>query len=176
MIENLLANLLLRARYRSRPLATNVRQFMAAAETIEELVLTTPEPVLRGRHPVPPLPGVTPVMRGWSAFMTIDHVNGVHEAMLALIGELEAGRSPDIGDIKRFDHPDECGPEVMPRFRDLVARVTSLPQSCGFAGTGTFRHPIFGRLDSRGAFALLAFHLQIHVPHIRRSIMVNVRP
>lgn len=176
MIENILARLFFRVCYRSRPLATNVRQFAAAVKAIEGLVRTTPEPVLRGRRPVPPLPGVTPVMRDWSAFMTIDHINGVHEAMLDLIAELEAGRSPDVGDIGRFDHPDECGPEVMPRFRDLAAGVASLPQSCAFIGSGTFAHPIFGRLGGRGAFALLAFHLHIHVPHIRRSIAVNGRP
>jgi hypothetical protein len=106
--------------------------------------------------------------------MTIDHVNGVHEAMLELIPQLEAGRSPDIGDIGRFDFPDDCcGPEVMPRFRDLAARVARLPQAYAFTGRGTFLHPIFGRLNSRGAYALLAFHLRLHVSQIRRSIELN---
>jgi len=175
MLENMMARMLLRAGYRSRSLTTNVRQFRAAAKEIEELVATTPEPALRGRRPVAPLPGVTSVMRGWSAFMTIDHVNGVHEAMLELIPQLEAGRQPDIGDISRFDHPGECGPEVMPRFRDLAARVAGLPQSYAFNGHGTFLHPIFGRLNSRGAYALLAFHLRLHVPHVRHSVEVNAR-
>jgi hypothetical protein len=115
-------------------------------------------------------------MRGWSAYMTIDHVNGVHEAMLELIPDLEAGRSPDIGDIGRFDHPGDSGPEVMPRFRGLAARIARLPETHPFTGRGTFLHPIFGRLDSRGAFALVAFHLRLHVPHVRRSIEVNARP
>jgi hypothetical protein len=176
MLENMMARMLLRAGYRSRSLTTNAQQFRAAARTIEELVATTPEPVLRGRRPVAPLPGVTSVMQGWSAFMTIDHVNGVHEAMLELIPRLEAGQQPNIGDISRFDHPGDCGPEVMPRFRDLVTRVASLPESHDFNGRGTFLHPIFGRLNSRGAYALLAFHLRLHVPHVRRSIEVNARP
>lgn len=176
MIDTILARLLLRVRYRSRSLATNLRQFDDAVTAIEALVAATPDPILRGRRPVPPLPGVTPVMRGWSAYMTIDHVNGVHEAMLELIPALEAGRAPDIGDIRRFDHPGDCGPEVMPRFRDLAARIARLPQSHPFTGRGTFLHPIFGRLDSRGAFALVAFHLRLHVPHVRRSIEVNGRP
>jgi hypothetical protein len=176
MLENMMARMLLRAGYRSRSLATNKRQFRAAAMTIEELVATTPEPVLRGRRPVAPLSGVTPVMQGWSAFMTIDHLNDVHEAMLELIPQLEAGRHPDIGDISRFDHPGDCGPEVMPRFRDLVTQVASLPESHAFEGSGTFLHPIFGRLNSRGAYALLAFHLRLHVPHVRRSVEVNGRP
>ena len=175
MIDNMMARMLLWAGYRSRSLTTNERQFRVAATEIETLVAATPEPVLRGRRPVAPLPGVTPVMRGWSAFMTIDHVNGVHEAMLELIPQLEAGGHPDIGDIGRFDHPGECGPEVMPRFRDLAAQVAGLPRSCGFTGSGTFVHPIFGRLNSRGAYALLAFHLRLHVPHVRRSIEVNGR-
>lgn len=175
MIANVPARLLLGFGYRSRSLATNERQFAAAVTAIETLVAVTPEPILRGRAPVPPMPGVTPVMRGWSAFMTIDHCNGVHEAMLALIPELEAGRSPDIGDIGRFDDPADCGPEVIPRFRDLAARVAGLPRSHPFTGRGTFRHPIFGRLNSRGAFALLAFHLRLHVPQIRRSIELNGR-
>jgi hypothetical protein len=173
MLDNFFGRLLLWARYRSRSLATNVRQFEAAAAAIEKLVAATPEPVLRGRRPVPALPGVTPIMRGWSAFMTIEHCNGVHEALLGLIAELEAGREIDIGDIGRFDHPAECGPEVMPRFRDLAARITDLPQVYPFTGSGTFVHPIFGRLDSRGGYALLAFHLQLHVPQIRRSIELN---
>lgn len=176
MITNLLGRQLLWFGYRIRSLATNRRQFSAAVTAIEALVTTAPETVLRGRRPVPPLPGITPVMRDWSAFMTIDHVNGVHEAMLTLIPELEAGRSPDIGDIGRFDHPDDCGPEVMPRFRDLAARVADLPHACPFTGHGTFQHPIFGRLDGRGAYALLAFHLWLHVPQIRRSIEINGRP
>ena len=175
MLENMMARMLLRVGYRSRSLTTNERQFRAAATVIEELVATTPESALRGRRPVAPLPGVTPVMQGWSAFMTIDHVNGVHEAMLELIPQLESGRSPDIGDISRFDHPGDCGPEVMPRFRDLAARITSLPRSHPLTGRGTFQHPIFGRLNSRGAFALLAFHLRLHVPQIRRSIEINGR-
>jgi hypothetical protein len=175
MLDALLARLLLRIRYRSRSLATNVRQFKAALEVIENLVAATPEPVLRGRRPVPALPGVTPIMRGWSAFMTIEHCNDVHEALLGLFAGLEAGRAIDIGDIARFDHPAECGPEVMPRFRDLAARIVSLPQAYPFTGRGTFRHPIFGRLDSRGAYAVVAFHLQLHVPQIRRSIEVNGR-
>lgn len=175
MIDTMMARMFLRVVYRSRSLTTNARQFRAAATSIDELVAMTPEPVLRGRRPVAPLPGVTPVMRGWSAFMTVDHVNGVHEAMLELIPQLEAGRSPDIGDIGRFDHPGECGPEVMPRFRDLAARVADLPRSYAFNGRGTFRHPVFGRLNSRGAYALLAFHLRLHVPHVRRSIDVNGR-
>lgn len=175
MIDNLLARLLLLVRYRSRSLAANTRQFNAAVAAVEALVAATPETILRGRRPVPPLPGITPVMRDWSAFMAIDHVNGVHEAMLHLIPELEAGRETDVGDIGRFDHPPECGPEVMPRFRNLAARITSLPASHAFTGGGTFLHPIFGRLDSRGAYALLAFHLHLHVPQIRRSIAVNGR-
>ena len=173
MIDNLLGRLLLWARYRSRSLATNVRQFNSAVAAIEELVAATPEPVLRGRRPVPALPGVTPIMRGWSAFMTIEHCNDVHESLLGLFAELEAGRDIDIGDIGRFDHPAECGPEVMPRFRDLAARIAGLPQTLPFTGTGTFVHPIFGRLDSRGAYAVMAFHLQLHVPQIRRSIAIN---
>lgn len=173
MIDSVFARLLLRIRYRSRSLATNVQQFNAAAASIENLVASTAETVLRGRRPVPPLPGVTPIMQGWSAFMTIDHVNGVHAAMLELIGELEAGRDTDVGDISRFDHPAECGPEVMPRFRDLTAQIADLPQAYSFTGGGRFLHPIFGRLDSRGAYALLALHLQLHVPQIRRSIEIN---
>lgn len=132
MLENMMARMLPRAGYRSRSLTTNERQFPAAARAIEELVATTPEPVLRGRRPVAPLPGVTPVMQGWSAYMTIDHVNGVHEAMLELIPQLEAGRQLDIGVSSRFDHPGECGPGVMPRFRDLVTRVALLPESHAF--------------------------------------------
>jgi hypothetical protein len=108
--------------------------------------------------------------------MTIDHVNGVHAEMLELIPQLEAGQMPDIGDISRFDHPRECGPEVMPRFRDLAARVEDLPKTYAFTGRGSFVHPIFGRLDSRGTFALLAFHLRLHVPQIRRSILINSCP
>ena len=176
MIDTILARLLLRVRYRSRSLTTNLRQFNDAATAIQALVATTPDPILRGRRRVPPLPGVTPVMRDWSPYMTIDHVNGVHEAMLELIPELEAGRSPDIGDIGRFDYPDDSGPEVMPRFRDLAARIARLPQSHPFTGRGTFLHPIFGRLDSRGAFALVAFHLRLHVSHVRHGIEVNARP
>lgn len=175
MIDNILARLLLRIRYRSRSLATNVQQFNAAAAAIENLIASPAETVLRGRRPVPSLPGVTPIMRSWSAFMTVDHINGVHEAMLELIGQLEAGHDTDVGDISRFDHPGECGPEVMRRFRDLVARIGSLPQAYPFTGEGSFVHPIFGRLDSRGAYALMAFHLQLHVPHIRRSIEINGR-
>ncbi|MFM8497002.1 MAG: hypothetical protein ACKOEM_16005 [Planctomycetia bacterium] len=176
MISNALARLMLRIRYRSRSLATNTGQFSAAVASIEDLVGSTAEPILRGRRPVPPLPGVTPVMRGWSAFMTIDHINGVHAVMLELIAELEAGRDTDVGDISRFDYPAECGPEVIPRFRDLAAQITNLPQAYPFTGGGTFLHPIFGRLDSRGAYALLAFHLQLHVPQIRRSIEINGQP
>lgn len=173
MIDNVIGRLLLWARYRIRSVATNVQQFNAAVAAIEALVDVTPELVLRGRRPVPALPGVTPIMRGWSAFMTIEHCNDVHESLLGLFAELEAGRDIDIGDIGRFDHPAECGPEVMPRFRDLAARIAGLPQTCSFTGTGTFVHPIFGRLDSRGAYALVAFHLQLHVPQIRRSIEIN---
>ena len=173
MLDNLLARLLLWARYRSRSLATNVRQFEAAAAAIEELVAATPEPVLRGRRPVSALPGVAPIMRGWSAFMTIEHCNDVHESLLGLLPQLDAGREIEIGDIGRFDHPAECGPEVMPRFRDLAARIAGLPQVLSFTGRGTFVHPIFGRLDSRGGYAVVAFHLQLHVPQIRQSIAIN---
>ena len=173
MIDNVIGRLLLWARYRSRSLVTNVRQFNAAVAAIENLVAATPEPILRGRMPIPALPGITPVMRGWSAFMTIDHCNAVHGALLELIAQLDAGHEPDVGDIGRFDHPAECGPEVMPRFRDLAARITGLPHVVSFTGGGTFRHPVFGRLDSRGAYALVAFHLQLHVPQIRRSIALN---
>ena len=88
MIENFSARLLLRIRYRRRTLATNGRQFEAAAAAIEKLIAATPEPVLRGRRPVPALPGV-------------------------------------------------------------------------------------GRFDSRGAYAVVAFHLQLHVPQIRHSIELN---
>jgi len=175
MLDNLVARLLLFARYRSRSLTTNVRQFNSAAAAIEEMVAATPEPVLRGRRPVPALPGVTPIMRGWSAFMTIGHCNDVHESLLGLITQLDAGREVEIGDIGRFDHPAECGPEVMPRFRDLAARIAGLPKTLSFTGGGTFVHPIFGRLDSRGGYALAAFHLQLHVPQIRRSIAINAQ-
>jgi hypothetical protein len=175
MIEQFIARQMLQFGYRIRSLATNQRQFHVAVTEIENLVAVTPEPILRGRRPVARLPGVTPVMRGWSAFMTIDHCNGVHEAMLDLISALEAGHSLEIGDIGRFDHPGDCGPEVMPRFRDLAARVAGLPRSHPFTGRGTFLHPFFGRLDSRGAYALLVFHLRLHVPHVRRSIEANRR-
>jgi hypothetical protein len=129
MIDNVLARLLLWVCYRSRSLATNVRQFNAAVAAIEAMIATTPEPTLRGRRPVPPLPGIAPIMRGWSAFMTIHHCNDMHEALLELIPQLEAGHEPDVGDISR--------------------------------------------LDSRGAHAMLAFHPQLHVPQIRRSIEIN---
>jgi hypothetical protein len=61
----------------------------------------------------------------------------------------------------------------MPRFRDLAAQITGLPQVYPFTARGTFMHPIFGRLDSRSAYALMAFHLQLHVPQIRQSIEIN---
>ena len=59
------------------------------------------------------------------------------------------------------------------RFRDLAARVAGLPQAYAFTGRGTLLHPIFGRLNSRGVYALLAFHLRLHVTQIRRSIELN---
>ena len=164
MLDNAPARLLLWARYRSRSLATNVRQFNSAVAEIEELVAATPEPVLRGRRPVSALPGVTPIMRGWSAYMTIDHCNDVHESLLGVLPQLDAGRDVEIGDIGRFDHPAECGAEVMPRFRDLAARIAGLPQTLSFSGHGTFVHPIFGRLNSRGGYALVAFHFHLHGP------------
>ena len=173
MLDTLIARLLLWAGYRSRSLATNVRQFKAAVAAIEELVAATPELVLRGRRPVPAMPGVTPIMRGWSVYMTIDHCNDVHESLLVVLPQLGAGREVDIGDIGRFDHPAECGPEVMPRFRDLAARIGDLPQTLSLTGGGTFVHPIFGQLDSRGGYALVAMHLQLHVPQIRQSIEIN---
>lgn len=175
MIGNFLARQLLRFGYRIRSPTANERRFSAAVAAIEEMVAATPETILRGRRPVRPLPGVTPIMRDWSAFMTIDHVNDVHAALAAIIPELEAGREPEIGDIGRFDHPAVCGPEVMPRFRELAARIASLPRIHPLKGRGTFRHPIFGRLDSRGAYALAAFHLRLHVPQIRKSIEANGR-
>ena len=173
MLDTLIARLLLWAGYRSRSLATNVRQFNSAVAAIEELVAATPELVLRGRRPVPAMPGVTPIMRGWRVYKTIDHCNDVHESLLVVLPQLGAGREVDIGDIGRFDHPAECGPEVMPRFRDLAARIGDLPQTLSFTGGGTFVHPIFGQLDSRGGYALVAMHLQLHVPQIRQSIEIN---
>ena len=174
MVDNFLARMLLRWGYRSRSLAANERQFSAAVAEIDGLVSTATDAVLRGRRPIKSLPGVTATMQSWSASMTIDHVNGVHEAMLELIRELEADFDCDVGDIGRFDHPpSDCGPEVMPRFRDLAGRIARLPQSYPFTGRGTFLHPIFGRLTSRNAYALLAFHVRLHVPHVRHSIEVN---
>jgi hypothetical protein len=175
MIERFAARMLLRGGYRSRSLTTNQRQFSESVAAIEEMVAKTAEPILRGRLPVPPMPGISPVMQDWSAFMTIAHVNAANEALLALIPELEAGRQPDIGDISRFDYPDDCGPEVMPRFRELAARIVGLPQTYPLTGRGTFLHPFFGRLNSRAAYALLPFHLRLHVPQIRRSIEINGR-
>ena len=175
MFENTLARLLLWGGYRVRSLKTNQQQFHSASNAIEDFIATASDVTLRGRRPIPPLPGITPVMRSWSAYMTIDHINGVHESMLERIPELEAGRQPDIGDISRFDHPDECGLEVMARFRDLATRIADLPKAYAFTGRGSFVHPIFGRLNSRGAFALLAFHLQLHVPQIRRSVLINAQ-
>jgi hypothetical protein len=141
MLQTFITGQLLRFGYRIRSLATNERQLRAATTDIERLVAPASEPVLRGRRSVPPLPGVTPVMQGWSAFMTIDHCNGVHEAMLAPIPKLEAGRSPEIGDLGRLDHPGDCGLEVMPRLRDLAARVAGLPQSHPFTGRGSCLQP-----------------------------------
>lgn len=175
MIRRFFAAQVLRFGYRSRSLSTNARQFSEAVAAIESLVAATPEPILRGRLPVPPMPGISPVMQDWSAFMTIQHVNAANEALLALIPELEAGRQPDIGDISRFDYPADCGPEVMPRFRELAARIVGLPQIYPLTGRGTFLHPFFGRLNSRAAYALLPFHLRLHVPQIRRSIEINGR-
>jgi hypothetical protein len=37
------------------------------------------------------------------------------------------------------------------------------------------RHPIFGRLDSRGAYSIAALHPRLHVPQIRHSIEANSR-
>jgi len=173
LFETFIARQILRFGYRIRSLAANGRKFHDAVTAIEGLVAANPEPTLRGRRPVRPLPGVTPVMRDWSAFMTIEHCNDVNEALLEVIPLLEAGRSPEIGDIGRFDDPAECGPEVMPRFRELATRVASLPRTCSFTGRGTLEHPIFGPLDSRDVFALLAFHLRVHVPQIRHSVAVN---
>ena len=33
--------------------------------------------------------------------------------------------------------------------------------------------PIFGRVDSRGGYPLVAMHFQLHVPQIRQSIAIN---
>jgi hypothetical protein len=76
-------------------------------------------------------------------------------------------------DVSRFDHPRDCEPEVMPRFRELAGRTAGLPQSYPFTGRRTFLHSVFGRLASRNAYALLAFHVRLHVPHVRHSIEVN---
>lgn len=63
MIRRFVASQILRFGYRSRSLSTNARQFTAAVAAIESLVATTPEPILRGRLPVPPMPGISPVMQ-----------------------------------------------------------------------------------------------------------------
>jgi hypothetical protein len=59
---------------------------------------------------------------------------------------------------------------------DIDYEVLGQTNGYAFTGRGSFVHPIFGRLNGRGAFAFLAFHLRLHNPQIRRSILINSCP
>lgn len=173
MIQRVVARLMLRLGYRLVSPATNRRRFLAAAAEIESLVESTPEAVLRGRARVGQLPGVSPWMRSWSTYMTIAHLNLVHEGVLEGMARLEHGERVVMTDLRVFDKVEDCGAEVMTPFRELAGRIAAVPDSCRWDAGGTLDHPFFGRLDLRGAYALVAFHLRMHVPQIRQSIARN---
>lgn len=82
------------------------------------------------------------------------------------------------GQMLRFGYRIRSLATNQRQFRIAVTEIEKLVAATPepiLRGRGTFLHPFFGRLDSRGAYALLAFHLRLHVPHVRRSIEANRR-
>jgi len=172
-MENFIARLIFRLLYKSKSVAVNTRQLAGYVEMIRQEVDQHEQKTLVGRKKIPAMPGVIEVMRDWSPYMTIHHVNLVHREIIQMIYDLEAGTPVEIGDLSRFDHFDEQGEDVMPEFYDLANQIIQLPKKVTFTSKASVEHPYFGTLTSKGYYALLAMHLKLHVEQIKKSVQLN---
>ena len=172
-MENFIARLIFKLLYKSKSIAVNTRQFASYVEMIRQEVDRHEQKTLVGREKIPAMPGIIEVMRDWSPYMTVHHLNLVHREIIQMIHELEAGKNVEIGDLSRFDHFDEQGEDVMSEFYDLADQIIQLPETVSFTSKATVEHPYFGTLTSRGYYALLAMHLKLHLEQIKKSVQLN---
>jgi len=172
-MKTLVARVLFRLFYASQSLGKNRGRFSRHMTEVNTIVQEHQDSVLCGREQVPASPGLTEVMRDWSPYMTIHHLNLVHREIIDMIKELEAGRMVEIGDLSRFDHFDEQAASVMTDFNALGDDILRLPEQLSFTSSLKVYHPIFGSLTSKDYYAMLVMHLKLHVDQIKKSVELN---
>ncbi|MGD8206745.1 MAG: DinB family protein [Thiohalocapsa sp.] len=126
----------------------------------------------RRRVLIPRFLGIEDSSRGWSVFMTLEHLVIVNSAIAAMLPRLYAGRDIStevrIEDVKPVP---EAGPEQMDDLSRLVDRYTDIVDKLGNLRAGVAHpHPWFGPLSAAQWHALATVHNSVHRRQIDRII------
>lgn len=110
------------------------------------------------------LRGLEDSSRNWSAWMTLEHLRIVHDAMSGVLRALSAGqRPPGQASTAAVKPGKELDAYVRQKYEkscnDLMACVAAIPE---FRTAITYPHPWFGEMDAHAWLALAAGHMGIH--------------
>jgi hypothetical protein len=158
----------------SRLLSTErkVRIFRDEADRCIQLAGRLPAEQARLPVVIARFPGIEDSSRGWSVYMTLQHLVIVGSAILAGVPRLAAGKRIDTAvKIEDVKPAADAGPEQLRRLADLADGYASLPAAVGAAREGSrLRHPWFGDLNASEWLTLAAVHNRIHRHQIERII------
>jgi DinB superfamily len=150
-------------------------RFRAEGERVLDLVQPLSPPRLTERVLIERIRGIEDSSRFWSPAMVLDHLVIVGDAIGSVIVSLARGeRPPGEASVAAVKPNRAAGPELVGRFRELLARYPRLlaEQVKSRDSRTTYPHPWFGELNARQWNVLAAFHQGIH----RRQLLAILQP
>jgi hypothetical protein len=151
------------ARFAISP-ASARRRILAEQAALHALITRFP-PAARARRVLIDRPrGLEDSSRDWSAYMTLDHLRIVNEAVAAVITDLLADRLPaEPASTATVKPSPTADASVLPAFDAACAALHAAGRDAPTLHTRLrFPHPWFGPLDARGWLQLGAMHLGLH--------------
>jgi len=114
--------------------------------------------------------GLEDSSRFWSAWMTLDHLRIVNEAIAGVITSLAQGVIPEGEASTAAVKPatDVTAAVIEPYERSCDTLLAALPSAALARRTDRFPHPWFGPLNASGWHALAGTHMGIHRVQLER--------
>ncbi len=176
--ELAVARVLFRTKCRFGHASRFVAEFQRECLLIAALLENREENELRMPVLIRRLRGLEDSSRNWSAWMTLEHLRIVHEAMAGVLRALAAGqRPPGQASTAAVKPGRELDASVRQKFEqscdDLMACVAAISE---FRTTITYPHPWFGEMDAHAWLALAAGHMGIHRRQLQAIFRERILP
>lgn len=171
--ELVMARVMFRVKCRLVHAPRFIAEFARERSLIAALLENCDERQLREAVLIRRLPGLEDSSRNWSAWMTLEHLRIVNNAMVEVLRSLSAGRRPPGRASTAAVKPGkDLDASVWQKYEkscdELMVCVAAIPD---FRTTITYPHPWFGEMNAHDWLALAAGHMGIH----RRQLQAILR-